>query len=282
MLFKKFIKYQSLGNDFIIFDWHKKPSMYLQQALTDAGWQPFVKKNCDRHAGVGGDGILIVTHNQEYQVPEVLIFNADGTIAQTCLNGLRCVAHYLFTTYTYPDDFIIKMGNRLMKCQVVCDALSGNITKITTQVGVVTLLGLKKIKTKAGTFSGHCVDIGNPHFIIFDKKKLSWLNEHGSVIESSPDFPNKTNVEFVWKDEKTDPGGNSFNLLVYERGCGVTLACGSAVAATAGLLLSLDEIIKNELITFFMPGGNVTAWINDDEQIVLQATAEALFEGSLF
>src|SRR3989338_293477 len=109
---KHFVKYQSLGNDFIVFDWFKKPTSFIQEELKDAQWKEFVIKTCDRHFGVGADGVLIITCCPQEGVPEILVFNADGSNGQTCLNGLRCVAKHLFDTHHFPKEFRIKMSQR--------------------------------------------------------------------------------------------------------------------------------------------------------------------------
>ena len=101
-LLKQFVKYQSLGNDFIIFDWYKKPALFVQVELSGGHFSSVVQRLCDRHFGVGADGVLVITSHQEFGFPVVTIYNADGSKAESCLNGLRCVADYLFTEYYAP------------------------------------------------------------------------------------------------------------------------------------------------------------------------------------
>jgi len=161
-MIKKFIKYQSLGNNFVLYDWYDQLEETIQQALqgvhpdpstpfvrplvprsdviasrgmepkgrmegtavlgtkgvSKGSWPSFVKEICNRNTGVGADGVLILKRNEQEQLPEMLIFNADGTQAESCLNGLRCVTHYLVTKHGFPASFAIKLGKRLVLCEV--------------------------------------------------------------------------------------------------------------------------------------------------------------------
>ena len=115
-----FFKYQSLGNDFILLDWLDESKYDF-----DANWSKLVQCLCDRHYGIGADGVLIIRKNGSEL--ESLIFNADGSYGDKCLNGLRCVAHYLVIQKNYPPKLEIFMGNKLMQCEVG--------TKVTINVG---------------------------------------------------------------------------------------------------------------------------------------------------
>lgn len=272
-----FFKYQSLGNDFIVFDWYKKAQHSLNNVLNDVQWPKVVRKLCDRNFGIGADGVLVIKKNQEHDVAQMLIFNSDGSAAQSCLNGVRCIAQHLFSTHCFPKKFSIKLGNRLIEC-VVSEVNGKANPTIATSVGTACYEGTRTIQTTVGSFSGHVVDVGNPHFIIFQKEQLSWLERHGSVLEQHKAFPNRTNVEFVWQDEHDK---KKYYLNVYERGCGVTRACSSGAAAFAGLLKQLDMINVNEQITVCMPGGHVTALVQEGGNIILQASAIQVFQGTL-
>ncbi len=221
--------------------------------------------------------MLVVKNNQEQGVPEMLVFNRDGSLAQSCLNGVRCIAQHLFLVHRYHYKFTIKLGNRLIEC-VISEADTQGISTISTSVSSAYYEGMRTIQTDLGSFSGHVVDVGNPHFIIFEPKQLSWLELHGSLIEQHKQFAHKTNVEFVWSehDEK-----KRYHLNVYERGCGVTRACSSGAAAFAGLLNQLGMLAVDEEITICMPGGAVKASVKACGSIILQASATQVFQGTL-
>lgn len=281
-ILKNFVKYHSLGNDFIVFDWYKRPSLYMHNELNEHSWKQFVIDTCDRHYGVGADGILVITNCQQAGMPEMLIFNADGTQAESCLNGLRCVAQYLFTQYRFPEQFKIKLGQRIIDCTVKPSLSQREEYDVTTDVGCITYNGQKSVEIQGKTFDGHVVAIGNPHFIIFDNVSSDWLASHGKLIESHPAFAQKTNVEFVWQvkaKNQSEQGSRTYNVVVFERGCGITLACSSGAAAITGLLLQQGHIHVEEKIIISMPGGQLISWADVQGNIMLKASAHAVFKG---
>jgi diaminopimelate epimerase len=275
-MLNNFFKYQSLGNDFILFDWYKRASFYLESDLAAVGFTEQVQKICDRHYGVGADGVLVVKSNPTLGLPEMLVFNCDGTSAENCLNGLRCVAFHLYTTYNFPKNFVIKFGQREVTCTVVDEKKPGVEIQILTNVGSPSVGIEHSIKTSVGNFSGYTVEIGNPHFIVFQQVELAWLTQYGRVIEQHVSFPCKTNVEFVWQIDSTH-----FQVLVYERGCGITLACSSGAAAVAGLLAQLGKVEINQTFFITMLGGSVECTVEEDGNVILKASAAIAFRGDL-
>ena len=248
--------YESLGNKFILFD---QPNHKITPQIA--------KELCKKHSI---DGVLIVHRGTP---PSITMFNADGSDGQLCLNGARCVAHYLHTKHNFPNQFDLLMGNK-----TIATTIEGDL--ITQKIPLGASLGAKKITCDAGEFCGHVVDVGNPHFIIFQKQNLDWLTKNGHLIESHTSFPNKTNVEFVWPT-----GPSAYTALIYERGCGVTQACSSGAAAITQLLhekklhdetAHLKVCMESPRTTAFMQvqirmlGGTVTCWITDN-QIALRA-----------
>jgi len=246
------LKYQSLKNKFVLLDQRNNPVTIVSPS--------HAQKICAEHSV---DGVLILYQNKN--TPEITMFNSDGSDGQLCLNGARCVAHYLHTKHNFPTKFDLLIGNK-----IITNKIDGN--SITQQIPLGSYLGTKKITCKAGEFSGHIIDVGNPHFIIFQKQHLVWLTKNGYLIEQHPVFPNKTNVEFIWKT-----GQSEYTVLNYERGCGITQACSSGAAAiTQLLLLHLHEPsdqyqIEPQKIQICMRGGTVISWLTNN-QIALYAT----------
>lgn len=280
-MLKNFIKYQALGNDFIIFDWYKKPAVFVQSELTMPLWSDFVKLACNRHLGVGADGVLVITSDNQLGMPEILIFNADGSRAESCFNGLRCVADFLSVTYHFPPLFHIKMGHRIIDC--VVNAVVGQDRDITTNVGPVVYEGDKTVAIDQASFEGCVVNVGNPHFIIFKQTTLDWLSLYGRFLESHEQFPARTNVEFVWPITTTFASitkNRSYAMLVYERGCGITFSCSSGAAAVIGLLYKQNQIKIQEKIDICMPGGFVTGWVDEKESVFLAGHATLVFTAS--
>ncbi len=272
-MLNQFYKYQSLGNDFIIFDWYKKPMQYLDSSLKSEQWSLFVKWLCDRNHGIGADGILLIKNNQQAGMPEMLIFNRDGSESSSCINGIRCSALHMTIVHRYPEKFSLKMGSRIVDCFVAKN--NGNIA---TTINDISFEGQKKIKISERVFTGHLVDVGNPHYVIFDEVEDKWLELHGSKIEQNEVFPNKTNVEFV---TKYNNHSDIFFAKIYERGCGVTKACSSGAVAISALLINLGNVIYDQSFTIKMPGGSVQASVLPSGSVVLEAPADAIFEGIL-
>jgi diaminopimelate epimerase len=280
-ILKNFVKYHSLGNDFVIFDWYKRPSLYMHNELHEASWKDFVIKICNRHFGVGADGVLVVTNCPKASMPEMLVFNADGSPGGNCLNGLRCVTHYLFTHYHFPRTFKIKLGERIIDCMVNNYENKPASYSVVSQVGPVEVHNTLTINIQDKPVTGHVVTIGNPHFIVFEKTNLEWLALHGASIECHEAFSHRTNVEFVIHSAaETKESMASYQVLVFERGSGITLACSSGAAAITGLLHANGSVRTHQKIAIHMPGGGVTTWVNQENSVVLEADAQLVFKGS--
>ena len=242
-MLKTFFKYQSLGNDFIVFDWLSQPVEKIIQQLSMQNWIFFVRKVCARNTGIGANNVLILKQNIEESIPEVVVFNADGSKAETCLNGLRSVALHLLSFHDFPSNFSSKIGKNLVWCEAIFHGTSEkkNID-IITKIKKISFLGNRTIIAENKVFQGHLVNTGNPHFVIFKKVTIDWLRKYGKLLEGHSAFERGTNVEFVWKDffQISYSQQKNYQLLVYERGCGITQSCGSG-AASGGATPSLPK-----------------------------------------
>lgn len=265
-----FYKYQSLGNDFILLDWLETPPLFDIQS---PDWRAFVINSCKRHTGIGADGILVITKGTTLH-ENVAIFNADGSDGELCLNGARAAALHLKIYHNYPDQFTLTMGESKIETTI---ENSPRRNLITQYLPLGEVRGNKTIEVADNILSGEVVDVGNPHFIIFEKQNLRWLEKHGAAIEQHEAFPNKTNVEFIWPDKEVD---NKYHVLVYERGCGITLGCSSGAAAITTLLHKKEKLPLGEAIKIIMPGGIVTCSVKED-LVSLQGEATMVFEGEI-
>jgi diaminopimelate epimerase len=270
-MLNNFYKYQSVGNDFIIFDaYHKNPQV-LNDILSDKEWKTFVIKSCKRHFGIGADGILIITKNENENLPELLIYNSDGSNAGICINGLRCIALHLREYHDFDKKLKIKVSDKIINCQI-------NKNNVTVKISDARYNGTKNLSIHEKNFLGHIVKMPNQHFVIPQKTTLDWLEKNGKLIESNKIFKGKTNVEFVWaNDEKY----NIFNALVYERGVGPTLACGSGAAAICWSLFRSQKIQINQKINLIFPGGKIICWVDKNKNISIQANAKLVFKGQV-
>ena len=244
----KFTKMNGLGNDFIILDY----SEYLKTNLSP---DKLALKLCNRNFGIGADGLIIVNPNTDKADISWIFYNSDGSIAQMCGNGIRCFARYIYDNKIInKKEFSVETKAGIIVPKIISD------TEVFVNMGQPILEPPKipcdyKINMNIPysidnkEFLLNAVSMGNPHCIIFvEKGSKDFALKYGAIIEKDVLFPEKTNVEFVEVLSK-----NEVTINVWERGCGITLACGTGACATtvAGILLGyLDNTVKANL-----PGG---------------------------
>ena len=277
----KITKMQGCGNDFVILDYDEFKKMNCE--MSEAA-----KKLCNRNFGIGADGLIIPSTEVEDSDIGWFFYNSDGTTAQMCGNGMRCFAKYVYDKKLVDKkEFTVKtlagvITPKILDNGQVCVNMSKPILK-SEKIPFVPNHNLNyKISVKNRIFEGNAISMGNPHFVIFikdDEDLLALAKEYGSEIENSAEFPEKTNVEFIKIKSKKE-----IELCVWERGCGITLACGTGACATvvAGVLNGyLDNSVDVKLL-----GGlvNVT-WQgskeNTEENVLLSGPAEYVFEAYL-
>lgn len=230
----KLTKMQGLGNDFIILD---------DDQFTKSGLQmhELAKKLCDRNFGVGADGMIIPNLNTSNTDIGWFFYNSDGTTAQMCGNGMRCFAKYIY------DKKIIKSKKfsvETLAGTITPEILDNgqvrvNMSKPILENSKIPFNGDKTIKIQDKTFALNPVSMGNPHCVIFTDEDVDFMAEtYGPKLENHKSFPEKTNVEFINIKSKSE-----IDLRVYERGCGITLACGTGACAAvvAAILNNLTE-----------------------------------------
>ncbi|MBQ3311416.1 diaminopimelate epimerase [bacterium] len=244
----KFTKMNGLGNDFIILDreeYEKTKSSPDELAL----------KLCNRNFCIGADGLIIVNPNANNADISWIFYNSDGTPAQMCGNGMRCFARYVY------DKKIINKKTFSVETQagiIIPEIISDREVRVNMGQPILEPVKIPcKTKTNLNIpyriedkeFLLNAVSMGNPHCIIFvEKNSKEFVLKYGSVIENDELFPEKTNVEFIEILSK-----NEVIINVWERGCGITHACGTGACATvvAGILNGyLNNIVKVNL-----PGG---------------------------
>ena len=273
----KFWKMHGLGNDFVVFD-------NRAGKLDDSESANLAVRLCERRFSVGADGLLLLSNSSVADV-RMRVFNADGSEAEMCGNGIRCFAKYCYE------------NNIVSKKEMAVETLAGvKQTGLTTKHGSVTSvsvdMGKPTLERSALPMSGEgncineplsiegieyritCLTIGNPHCVIFvDNVEEFPVQQVGPRIENHKLFPKKTNVEFAQVVNK-----NELKLRVWERGCGETLACGTGACAAvvAGTLL---QKVGNKVIVHLL-GGDLT--VEYSERLLLNGPAERVFEGKLF
>ena len=244
----KFTKMNGLGNDFVILD-------YEEYRKTGLSPDKLSQRLCDRNFGIGADGLIVVNSYTENADISWIFYNSDGSVAQMCGNGMRCFARYIHDKKIInKKEFSVETKAGIIIPKIISD------TEVRVNMGN-PILESERIPCKTNTnlkipysvdgkdFLLNAISMGNPHCVIFvenDSKNLA-LN-YGSIIEKDSLFPEKTNVEFVEIVSKQEVTVN-----VWERGCGITLACGTGACATtvAGIL---NGYLDNKVIVN-LPGG---------------------------
>lgn len=273
-----FTKMQGLGNDFVILD-------YDEFVNANKSAEELAVKLCDRNFGVGADGLIIVNPNTKDTDIGWFFYNSDGSIAQMCGNGMRCFARYVwdkrlvskkeFSVETKAGVIVpkiisenevrVNMGKPILNCSDIPCTAQNNLNIVYETMGKKFLL--------------NAVSMGNPHCVIFVNENSQKLaREIGPLIECAEIFPEKTNVEFIEIISR-----NSIKLDVWERGCGITLACGTGACAStvAGIL---NGFLDNEVMVQ-LPGGMLKIeWLgnknNTNENVYMTGKAEYSFVGT--
>ena len=249
----KFEKYQGLGNDFIIVN----EKELIEKGIPD--YNEFAALVCDRHFGVGADGLLILKYVAN--MPFMFYYNSDGSQAPMCGNGIRCFAHYIknnkieekdtFTVKVVPGDLTIethqeedgefwakvKMGKPIFNVNKIINSNKEELNK-------------EKIVVNNQEVEISYIFMGTDHAVIF-VDNLSNMNipELGSAIENYTEiFPKKTNVNFAHVKDR-----NNIEIITWERGAGLTLACGTGATATA-VIANYLGMVDNK-VNVKVPGG---------------------------
>lgn len=276
----QFVKMHGLGNDFVVVDCLTHP--YDIDKLVQAA--PAL---CDRHFGIGGDGLILALPSETADL-RMRIINSDGSEPEMCGNGIRCFAKYAYdrglTTKTVlvvetlagpitPELLLSGDQVRAVRVEMGAPRLERAIIPMLGPAGQVVN---EPIAVAGETFAVTAVSMGNPHAVIFVDDVDGFPVEHyGALIEPLPIFPRKTNVEFVQALSPTH-----LKMRVWERGAGITLACGTGACATlvAGVLTGVAERTAN----VELPGGSLQiTWSDADDRVYMTGPAAEVFSGTI-
>lgn len=276
----RFTKMHGLGNDFIVIDG------VLHSVPQEGGrWAP---RWCHRHFGIGADGLLFVLPSKVADF-RMRLFNADGSEAEMCGNGLRCLAKFVYERgYTHREEFTVETPAGIMRPRLKVEG--GKVVSVTVDMGEprlarrqIPMLGEpaeepvvgEEVEVEGQSFRMTAVSMGNPHAVLFLPQVEGYAVEHwGPRIERHPLFPQRTNVEFV---EVMSP--SEVRMRVWERGVGETLACGSGACAAvvAGVLNGLMQ----PRATVHLPGGDLLIEWREDGRVLMTGPAEEVFQGEV-
>jgi diaminopimelate epimerase len=251
----QFYKYHGLGNDFLLFDLRKSPehARELAQKAIDL---------CDRRFGVGGDGIFLILADERADA-RVEIYNADGSRPEMCGNGIRCAARFLYEHDSQPKTaYQIQTDAGQKECRIILDE-SSIPSSVVVEMGAPELSVEKipfvhheprAIEAPLDSFLLTAVSMGNPHAVIFNgftESPIEAARRYGPKLEVHPRFPKKTNVEFA----RVIDGG--LEVAIWERGCGITLACGTGACATLVAAVLTGRQTTGVEVPVRVPGGSL-------------------------
>jgi len=254
---------QGLGNDFILID-------SRSENLKELDLKNLAQEICDRHFGAGADGLLIVWPSDKANY-RMQIFNPDGSEPEMCGNGIRCFAKYVYEKDKLSTDVIsVETQAGIMVPAIIEEG--GVVSAIEVDMGAPKTS--QKSKVKIQNYEFWEVNMGNPHAVIFveDLSAID-IKEIGPQIENDTHFPNRTNVEFVKVISKDE-----IEMVVWERGAGETLACGTGACA-AVVASSLAGATSRKVLAH-LPGGDLNIeWQAEDDHVLMNGPAETVFTG---
>ncbi|MGA7077270.1 MAG: diaminopimelate epimerase [Terriglobales bacterium] len=259
-----FTKASACGNDFLL----------VEAEHVSGDMSALTRRLCDRHRGVGADGVEWLFPDAEADVKARLI-NADGSEAEISGNGTRCVAAQICSQQKNKTEVVVRTGAGLKTCRLTSskDARQGQTFEFETEMGPPEVGGELSIETMWVRAVGTKVSMGNPHFVVFVENFPDGWQRQGALIQTQPQFPQGTNVEYV-----AVRGPNEIEIRLFERGVGETESsgtgsCASAVAAiVSGRVKSPVKVVA--------PGGAQTVrWQNE---VYLQGPATIICRGEFF
>lgn len=276
----EFARYEGLGNDYLVID-----AETFGAPMTPA----LVQWICNRHEGVGSDGILLRLAPTRAAAHRLRIFNPDGSEAEKSGNGLRIFARFLWDFgFVQSPNFAIETlsGMILAELQIAKDApmqITLGMGQARFQSAAVHINGpdtstvRRALQIGEQTLDATFVDLGNPHCVIFDTALTDAnLQVLGPQIMAHPQFTQRINVQLVRIDSR-----RQISILIWERGAGNTLASGSSSCAAASAAARRDLVDLGEVLTVCMPGGRLEVEIDPHFHVRLRGPAEPICRGEL-
>lgn len=256
----KITKMQGLGNDYLYVYGEPKNPEELSVKLSE------------RHFGIGSDGMIWISHSDIADF-KMRIFNADGSEAKMCGNGIRCVGKYVYDKgYTNKKTLKIETlsGIKILTLNVK----DKTVNSVSVDMGETTVGDKIAVEADGSAYTLTPVSVGNPHAVVFvkDMDKVD-VAKTGRAIETLPIFPGGVNVEFVQVLSE-----NELRMRVWERGSGITLACGTGTCASVAAAVNAGHCKENEVISVTLDGGVLNIIQKSDGHAIMEGPAEFVFE----
>lgn len=272
----KFYKMQGAGNDFVfIEDFNNKIQDECNLAV----------KLCDRHYGVGADGLVIVRQSKVAEA-KMIIINADGSRASMCGNAIRCFGKYIFEQKIVDKtEFLVETDDGVKNIELLIEA--DKVKYIKVYMGRPSYMAKDiplnnvnefidgEIISNGKRYKGTTVLVGVPHTIIFENQCEYIVNEDGPSLEKHSLFKEGSNINFVKIIDDTH-----IRVNTWERGAGATLACGTGCSASVVVAKKLGLVSQEKEIYVKAPGGELVIEVNGDD-IYMKGPAEVVFEGNM-
>ncbi len=271
----RFTKLHGCGNDYVYVDCITNPMPHDPAGLS--------RRISDRHFGVGSDGLILICPSERADA-RMRMFNADGSEAEMCGNGVRCVAKYLHDHgLVRKPRLTVETGRGVLTLDL--DVSDGRVGQVTVDMGEPILEATRIPTTLPGnppkdaalelpgrTLRVTCVSMGNPHCITYvDEITDDWVLRVGPQVERHPAFPRRTNAEFVRVNRPGD-----VTVRVWERGSGETLACGTGACAVAVAGVLTGHTARQ--IVAHLPGGDLQLhWSEKDNHVYMTGPAVEVF-----
>ena len=256
-----FTKMHGLGNDYLYVYGEPEHPAELSVKLSE------------RHFGAGSDGMIWISPSSQADF-KMRIFNADGSEAKMCGNGIRCVGKYVYDKgYTDKTHLTIETlsGIRTLDLQVS----AGKVRSVTVDMGQAVSQEDLSLDLGGETLVCTPVSMGNPHAVVFvEDAEAVPLTTLGPMLEHHEAFPGGVNAEFVQV-----LGENELRMRVWERGSGVTMACGTGACASAAAAVKKGFCHHDELILVHLDGGTLKIRIAPDSTVTMTGPAETIYEG---
>jgi diaminopimelate epimerase len=271
----RFAKYHALGNDYLVFEEADWPA--LDPSI--------VRRVCDRHLGIGSDGVLLRAASRNGEAHGLRIFNPDGSEAEKSGNGLRIFARYLWDHGVVGDEsFAVSTAGGDVRCRVHegGHTVSVEMGRASFHSAAIPVTGpprevLRETLSAGGrTIEFSAVTIGNPHCVILSERaRAEDAKLLGPLVESDPRFPNRTNVQLLEVLDRAN-----LKIEIWERGAGYTLASGTSSCAAAAVARRLR--LCEAAVTVHMPGGRLTIEVDEEFSVRMTGAVVRVAEGRAF
>lgn len=273
-----FTKMQGCGNDYVYISG-------FSEKIPSEKKPDFVRRMSDRHFGIGGDGVIFVNPSEMADF-EMEMYNADGTRAEMCGNGIRCVAKFVYDKgLTDKKEITIESFGQVKYLRLFAE--DGKVKRVRVDMGEPVLRAeeipvvcageqavAEPVEVEGRMYEMTCVSMGNPHAVVFMEDVAGMeIEKTGPSFENHARFPKRVNTEFVKVIDR-----NTAEMRVWERGSGETLACGTGCCAVA-VACVLNGLTERR-VTVIVPGGRLEIeWDEKNNRVYMTGPAETVFEG---